>query len=145
MAKEKPQIDIVVELLEKHQPCTLSSLLEHSDKLTLSGVKCAGTILRKFQVIDDVRFENRAAVVRLTDVPFKELCKDCGAPTRRWSMSGDYCKNCSKKVRIAAHTINPEVDAEFRRFLPICRLMHLPFGLPTQVYIDYLQLKGATL
>lgn len=145
MAKKNPQIDIVVALIEKHQPCTLHSLLQHSDELTLSGVKCSGTILRKFGVIKDLRFENRAAVVCLTNVPYKELCKDCGTPTRRWSMSGDYCKNCSKKVRIAARTLNPEVDAEFRRFSPMCRLMHLPFGLPTQTYVDYLQLRGAAL
>lgn len=145
MAKKFSQLDLVFELIQTHQPCAISELMKYSDKLTKPGLSHAGSMLRKHGVIENMRYQNGTPIVRLTGKPYKQLCSECGSLVRTWSLTQGHCSYCAQKSGVKVRRTNPQVDAEFNESFAISRLMHLPFGLPAQTYIDYLQLKGAAL
>lgn len=145
MAKEITQADIIVDLLKQHQPCTLMSLKKHDPHLTKRGLYSSASELFKAGIIENFAYENGSRVVRLTGKKHILPCDKCGNPTRVWLLVDNSCKYCNSKITVNKHPFNGEVDTEFKACFAICRLMHLPFGLPTQTYVDYLQLRGAAL
>lgn len=144
MVKKVTQAEIVIELLKQHQPCTMGSLREKDERLTPSGLHNAGTNLSKFGVIKVHSFKKGVRLVQLTGKPHRQPCQNCGTPTRLWSMVGKHCKTCARQTDKGYFSgCNQQVAAEFSQSFSICRLMHLPFGLPANTYVNYLQLKGA--